>query len=232
MIHIPVLLNEIKAHFELFRSYPNPIYFDGTFGRGGHYRELKKMIPQMKAVVFDQDPEAIKYAHQEFSNEITSEELVIFHDNFANFEKHYQGPIDFALLDLGVSSPQLDEAYRGFSFYHQGPLDMRMNNSSGTTAADIVNNYSEKELADLFISLGEVRNPFRVVRAIIHDRDKTPFVNTKDLSGMIERVDGWRRKGFHPATQYFMALRLAVNNELQVVEQVLPQLMKRINSGG
>ena len=102
MIHIPVLLNEIKAHFELFRSYPNPIYLDGTFGRGGHYRELKKMIPQMKAIAFDQDPEAIKYAQQNFSNEITNKELVIFHDNFANFDKHYQGPIDFALLDLGV----------------------------------------------------------------------------------------------------------------------------------
>lgn len=232
MSHIPVLLNEIKSTFQPFVGFSRPLYLDGTFGRGGHYKELKLLIPQLQTIAFDQDPEAIKYANKYFAKEIDSGELRIIHDNFINFQKYGIEKIDMILLDLGVSSPQLDQPERGFSFYHQGPLDMRMNNSAGLTAADIIQNESEKELITLFQQLGEVRSPYRVVKAIMHDRESKPFLNTKDLSGLIERVDGWRRKGFHPATQYFMALRLAVNKELQVIKEVVPLLMEHLNSGG
>lgn len=232
MIHIPVLLSEVKTAFEPLKEYTAPVYFDGTFGRGGHYREIKAMIPQMKAIAFDQDPEAIEYGKKNFAADIESGALTLIHDNFVNFSHHELPKFDFMLLDLGVSSPQLDQPGRGFSFYHQGPLDMRMNNSTGVTAADIIHSYSEKELIQLFQELGEVKSPFRVVKAIVHDRETKRFDYTKDLSGLIERVDGWRRKGFHPATQYFMALRLAVNNELGVISEVIPQMMEQLNLNG
>jgi 16S rRNA (cytosine1402-N4)-methyltransferase len=232
MVHIPVLYNEIVAAFEPFADQSEIVYLDGTFGRGGHYRLLLEKNPNMKTLAFDQDPDAFTYAQGQFSDLMKSGKLVFHQDNFVNFDKHYWGPIDFALLDLGVSSPQLDEPARGFSFYHDGPLDMRMNNKEGITAADLVNELSENDLIILFKTLGEVHSPFRVVRAILEDRKTTPFTTTKQLSGLIERVDGWRKKGFHPATQYFMALRLKVNRELEVIEEVLPKLMSQLRNDG
>ena len=232
MAHIPVLYNEIVATFAPFVDKSETVYFDGTFGRGGHYRLLLEKNPSMTAIVFDQDPDAHSFAETHFADQIKSGKLRLHQDNFAHFDKHYTGMIDFALLDLGVSSPQLDEPSRGFSFYHEGPLDMRMNNQEGITAADLVNTMTEQELVGLFQSLGEVHNPFKVVRAILEDRKEKPFTTTKELSGLIERVDGWRRKGFHPATQYFMALRLKVNRELDVIEEVIPKLMAKLRPQG
>ncbi len=232
MVHIPVLYNEIVTAFDPFEDQSEIIYFDGTFGRGGHYRLLLDKNPKLRTIAFDQDPDAHSYAQTHFGDLIKSQQLTMYLDNFVNFDKHYDGLIDFALLDLGVSSPQLDEPERGFSFYHEGPLDMRMNNTQGITAAELVNSMTEQELVGLFLSLGEVPSPFKVVRAIIEDRKTKPFTTTTQLSGLIERVDGWRRKGFHPATQYFMALRLKVNRELDVVENVLPRLMAKLRPGG
>lgn len=232
MVHIPVLYNEIVATFAPYVDQSETVYLDGTFGRGGHYRLLLDKNPKLKTIAFDQDPDAYAYAEEHFGDLMRSKQLLFYQDNFVNFEKHYSGPIDFALLDLGVSSPQLDEPGRGFSFYHDGPLDMRMNNKQGITAADLVNTMSEQELVGLFTSLGEVYSPFKVVRAILEDRKTTPFTTTKQLSSLIERVDGWRRKGFHPATQYFMALRLKVNRELDVIEEVLPKLMAQLRPQG
>ena len=139
MIHIPVLANEIMTAFEPFVDRPDVINLDGTFGRGGHYQLLLDKNPSMKTYAFDQDPDAQSYAQTHFADQIKNQKLLMFHDNFVNFEKHCPELIDFALLDLGVSSPQLDVPARGFSFYHDGPLDMRMNNQTGTTAADLVN---------------------------------------------------------------------------------------------
>lgn len=233
--HIPVLLQEILEMFApVVEAQPGAAlrYFDGTFGRGGHLRAILEKYPQISAVAMDQDPDAVAYARENFAEWIDSGRLTIHHRNFADFTREEFGEFDLMLLDLGVSSPQLDQGPRGFSFYHEGPLDMRMNNSQGTTAADVVASLSEEELNEVFKELGEIQRPYRVTRAIIHDREEKPFTTTRDLAGLIERVEGWHRKGFHPATQYFMALRLYVNRELEVVENSLEKLAHGLKSKG
>ena len=184
------------------------------------------------ATVMDQDMTAIEFGHDQFKSLVQNQQLEIIHGNFADFKLHCHGTYDAILLDLGVSSPQLDEKSRGFSFYDNGPLDMRMNQGADLTAAQIINTYTEDALLQIFHRLGEISHPGKVVRAIIKDRIDKPFVSTEQLAGLIERVDGWKTKGYHPATQYFMALRLAVNNELNVIESVLPQLVDALNEGG
>lgn len=236
--HIPVLLAPVvdllcsELNKDLLDSPKEIRYFDGTFGRGGHYKALKSLIPNLRTVAYDQDPEAIKYAQINFKTEVESGDLQVQHANFSQFSTEKLGTFDMMLLDLGVSSPQLDQAERGFSFYHEGPLDMRMNLQSELTAETIINEFSEQELIQIFQEYGEVRSPFRVVRALVHDRKTKPFKTTQQLAGLIERVEGWRKKGFHPATLYFQGLRLAVNQELEVVNEALPKLIAGLKPGG
>jgi 16S rRNA (cytosine1402-N4)-methyltransferase len=219
--------------------------FDGTFGRGGHTRAVMRENPSAKMIGMDWDEEAIRFGGENFAGEIASGQLRLIHATYGDFKKvrdterasggapsGFTEGFDLMLLDLGVSSPQLDTAERGFSFYHDGPLDMRMDQRLGTTAADVINTWEEQDLARVFIELGEVQRPFRVVRAICHDRKTKPFETTKQLAGLIERVDGWQKKGSHPATRYFMALRLAVNEELSVLMQALPDLIEGLAPGG
>lgn len=231
--HIPVLLNEVLDSFSVFEGRQDLIYFDGTYGRGGHFREIKKKYSPEVSYLTDQDTSAIKKAQMDWVEEIKAGAVFVQHQNFYEFiESHSELKFDMVLLDLGVSSPQLDQAERGFSFNKDGPLDMRMNQSAGITAAEIVNTYSPEDLMSIFKSYGEIQNPARVIRAIVNDRVAKPFTTTLQLAGLIERVDGWHKKGFHPATQYFMALRLVVNRELEVVENVLPLLMKQMRDQG
>jgi 16S rRNA (cytosine1402-N4)-methyltransferase len=230
--HYPVMLNEVLEAFAPYKELSSPRYFDGTFGRGGHYLAVKHFTPQMKAVVMDQDLVAVEYAKTRFQTEVQSGDLEVIHGNFSQFSDTKLKNFDMMLLDLGVSSPQLDQADRGFSFYNEGPLDMRMNQQQGLTAEMIVNTATENELIRIFKEYGEVHSPFRVVRAMCHDRKEKAYKSTKELAGLIERVDGWRQKGHHPATKYFMALRLAVNSELEVVSAALPAMMKALNPGG
>lgn len=224
--HVPVLLSEVLEAFLPLKERKGLIYYDGTFGRGGHYSEIKKNFNLEKSFATDQDEQAISYARKNFP------EVEITHENFLAFAKNNINTFDMALLDLGVSSPQLDEASRGFSFNKEGPLDMRMNQKSDLTAANLVNEYSDQDLIDIFKEYGEVQNPLRVVRAIVQDRVTKPFTTTLQLAQMIERIDGWQKKGFHPATQYFMALRLVVNRELQVVDEAVPKLIEKLRDGG
>ncbi len=226
--HIPVMRTEILNSFASVLADSDLAeirYFDGTFGRGGHLKAILEADSRVTAVAFDQDPEAIIFGEKTYSEWVKNGRLKLFNLNFSDFEIERFGKFDLMLLDLGVSSPQLDQGHRGFSFYHDGPLDMRMNNESGATAADIVNNYSEDELIRIFKEYGEIFKSFRVVRAIVHDRKAKPFTTTRELAGLIERVDGWHKKGFHPATQYFMALRLEVNQELQAIENAFEKLV-------
>ena len=233
--HVPVMAQEVLQSFarpEDQVSQREFRYFDGTFGRGGHYALIKNIFPRLKAVVFDQDLVAVEHAKEQFKTEVQSENLLVQHANFSQFSSEKWGLFDMMLLDLGVSSPQLDEASRGFSFYHDGPLDMRMNSTQEVTAAMLINEAPEQELNRIFHEYGEVHSPFRVVRAIVNDRKTTPFTTTKQLASLIERVEGWRRKGFHPATLFFQGLRLAVNQELESVESALPELIKGLKPGG
>lgn len=230
--HYPVLLQEVLAAFYPYRAQDHVQYFDGTFGRGGHYSALKEVIPQLNATVMDQDQHAIDYAKARFQTEVQNGQLKVIHGNFSQFSEHNLKDFDMMLLDLGVSSPQLDQAERGFSFYNDGPLDMRMNQQQGLTAEMIVNTASEEDLIRIFRDYGEVYRPSRVVRAIVHDRKTKAFQSTNQLASLIERVDGWQVKGHHPATKYFMALRLAVNSELEVVAAALPAMIKALKPRG
>ncbi len=224
--HIPVMMNEVLEAFSVLKGRPDLTYFDGTFGRGGHLKAIAEAIQPSHLMASDQDLEAIKYAKENFP------EVDIRHQNFTEFAQINKLKLDAVLLDLGVSSPQLDQAERGFSFNKEGPLDMRMNQSQTLSAKEIVNEYSEEDLIRIFKIYGEVERPQRVVKAICLDRLTKPFTSTMQLSGLIERVDGWKKKGFHPATQYFMALRLVVNMELQVVEESIPLFIEQLKDGG
>jgi 16S rRNA (cytosine1402-N4)-methyltransferase len=235
--HQPVMLGEIVEAFSPVYSLstsasPAPIHFDGTFGRGGHISGLLSRFPHLQIVSCDQDKEAIEYGLNYFRAEIETGQVSLYHCNFFEFSFPGVSIVDTALLDLGVSSPQLDEARRGFSFLHEGPLDMRMNQDSELTAAQVLMEMEEVELIKLFQIYGEVQRPHRVVRAIVHDRKEKVFSSTKDLAEMIARIDGWRKKGFHPATQYFMALRIYVNQELQILPGALEKIIARLKLNG
>lgn len=247
MGHKPVFLREV---LEIFSTHEGPVrdYFDGTFGRGGHARAVLERFPEARLWAFDRDADAIRYGMDTFANLTAAPGATgrahFFHANYADFNEvakqerargsaeKFPEKFDLMLLDLGVSSPQLDEAERGFSFYNDGPLDMRMDRRQELSAEEIVNNWSEQDLARAFIELGEVQRPYRVVRAIVHDRVAKPFTSTRQLASLIERVDGWQKKGAHPATRYFMALRLAVNDELGALERSLSDLLQALANNG
>lgn len=232
--HIPVLLSEVLQAFSSYEKPPQWL-LDGTFGRGGHTRELLKQFPTLQVLGLDRDHEAIAFGQNQFPKDIESGRLKLEHLSFLQFSRNLEIPcdrFDFILLDLGVSSPQLDQAERGFSFYHDGPLDMRMDHQQKTTAAEVINTWDEDQLVEIFQTYGEIRHPFRVVRAIVHDRKEKPFLTTRQLAGLIERVDGWRQKGKNPATQYFMALRLLINQELEQVRESIPRLIQSLVPGG
>jgi 16S rRNA (cytosine1402-N4)-methyltransferase len=232
-LHKAVLLNEVVDSFSTLELRSDLIYLDGTYGRGGHFRAIRSKYAPQKCFIVDQDQVAIQQAHHEWEIQTQEQSIEIFHQNFYEFtEQHPTQNFDMVLLDLGVSSPQLDQADRGFSFNKDGPLDMRMNQTSKLTAADIINTYEPEDLIEIFKSYGEIHTSGRVVRAIVNDRATTPFTSTLQLAGLIERVDGWQKKGFHPATQYFMALRLVINRELEVIEKVLPLLIEQMRDQG
>jgi 16S rRNA (cytosine1402-N4)-methyltransferase len=228
--HEPVLLTEI---IEFVKSGPQARILDVTFGRGGHTGEILQKFPASRVTAIDQDPEAIAYGRNRFASSIAEGRLRLVAAAFHRLDQiRSEGPWDFILADLGVSSPQLDEAHRGFSFYHEGPLDMRMDPSQSSTARDFLQTADEAELCSVFRTLGEVRRPERVARAIVADRAHREFTTTRELAGLIERIEGWRQKGHHPATRYFLALRLQVNRELEVLREALPVWMSLLGPGG
>ena len=237
-LHKPVLVNEIlkgfKDHFSDYKSF---CILDGTFGCGGHYQVLKESFgKRLNYIAFDQDKEAIKYAEDNFSKAIENKELEVFHMNFSDFEKvndalKKRNP-EAVFLDLGLSSSQLDNPKRGFSFYHEGPLDMRMNTDLDVTAADILNEGPLEELREIFLNYGEVYAPRKLLNAIDKKRKNSPFSKTTEFSSLIERACGWRKKGSHPATQYFQALRLCVNKELESLDEALKQYQGLLAFGG
>lgn len=231
-VHIPVMLPEVLEALSYVANPPERL-LDGTFGRGGHTKALLQKYENLKAIGVDRDETAHEFAKNNYADLLESGRLSLWQGSYRKYiEAHPQEKFDLILLDLGVSSPQLDSAERGFSFYGDGPLDMRMGHHQQTTAADIINTWDEEELIEIFKKYGEIHSPFRLVRAVVHDRKIKPFTSTAQLAGLMERVEGWRQKGKHPATQYFMALRLVVNQELEDLENSLPLMINALNPGG
>jgi 16S rRNA (cytosine1402-N4)-methyltransferase len=227
--HIPVMLGEAVEGLSV---RADGRYLDGTFGRGGHAREvLSHLGPAGRLLLMDRDPTAIAAARAEFAGDAR---VAIRHANFSSLAEWDETAVglDGVLLDLGVSSPQLDEAARGFSFMADAPLDMRMDPTQGQSAADFVAQASEREIADVLWNFGEERHSRRIARAIVADRDSTPFTRTGQLAALIERVVGRREPGKHPATRSFQALRICVNGELDALQQGLSAALERLKPGG
>jgi 16S rRNA (cytosine1402-N4)-methyltransferase len=182
----------------------------------------------------DKDVSAIAVANERFADDARFE---IAHGSFAELAELIEargmtGKVDGVLLDLGVSSPQLDEAERGFSFQNDGPLDMRMDQTRGQSAADWVNNATEEEIARVIKEFGEERFAKRMARAVVTERQKTPFTRTKHLAEVIKEANPAWEKGKHPATRAFQAIRIHVNNELTDLDAVLEQALKVLAIGG
>jgi 16S rRNA (cytosine1402-N4)-methyltransferase len=228
-VHVPVLLDEVIAALQPRRG---DYFVDCTVGLGGHAAAILEQIsPSGKLLGIDADPKAIKVSQDRLSD--YGKAVILVNDNFVNLEaicrRYHLHPVDGILLDLGVSSLQLDTAERGFSFHLDAPLDMRFDPGQGLTASDIVNRFSEQELAKLIERYGEERHSRRIARHIVQSR---PVATTVELAHLVEQALGGKRARIHPATRTFMALRIAVNSELQNLELALRQTPNLLRPGG
>ncbi|GAB2197146.1 16S rRNA (cytosine(1402)-N(4))-methyltransferase RsmH [Sessilibacter sp. MAH4] len=229
--HYSVLLKEAV---EALVITDDGYYVDGTYGRGGHSEQiLSRLNSQGHLLAIDKDPQAITDARK-FSEDKRFE---IAHASFAEMqpllaERSKVGEVQGVLLDLGVSSPQLDQAERGFSFTHDGPLDMRMNTTSGMSASDWVNSASEQDMVWVFKTYGEERFAKRIARAIAQRRLETPFTRTADLAEVVAAANPAWEKGKNPATRVFQAIRIHVNNELGDLEAALNEALEVLAVGG
>lgn len=223
--HVPVLLKEC---IEGLQIDPTGVYVDVTFGGGGHSREIIKHLTKGKLVAFDQDRDAAK-------NIINDEKFIFVPHNFRflrNFLK-YQGfkKVDGILADLGVSSHHFDTADRGFSIRFDAPLDMRMNQLAGNTAADVLNNYSEKEISDLLFIYGEITSSRKIASKIVSVRKEKPFKTTGDFIELVKPFGPKSRENKFLA-QAFQALRIEVNGEMDVLKEFLEQVPKVLKPNG
>jgi 16S rRNA (cytosine1402-N4)-methyltransferase len=231
-VHVPVLLDEVVAALQ---PRPGGRFIDCTVGLGGHATAiLEEISPSGRLLGIDADPDAIKISKDKLSD--YGETVTLVNDNFTNLEaiceRYHIHPVDGILFDLGVSSLQLDTAERGFSFHRDANLDMRFNPEQGLTASDIVNRFSEQELTKLIERYGEERHSRRIARHIVQNR---PVVTTAELAQLVEQAligPAARRGKIQPATRTFMALRIAVNNELQNLELALKQAPNLLRPGG
>lgn len=232
--HIPVLLKEAV---DALITAENGVYVDATFGRGSHSRAiLDQLGPQARLIAFDKDPEAVAYAKQHVANE---SRFSIIHSSFARLQlaleaKGVLGQVNGILFDLGVSSPQLDNPERGFSFSRDGQLDMRMDTTQGIDAMNWLATVGEKELADVLWQYGEEKYSRRIARAIVTMRDDTPITSTAQLADIVLRAVP-KQKGTwdkHPATRSFQAIRIAINEELTDLQLGLAQALAALAPGG
>jgi 16S rRNA (cytosine1402-N4)-methyltransferase len=227
--HVPVMLAQC---LDALSVRPDGTYLDGTFGRGGHARAvLAQLGPGGRLLLMDRDPAAIAAARGEFGSDAR---VAIRHGSFADladWEATHRG-LDGVLFDLGVSSPQLDDAARGFSFQADAPLDMRMDPSHGESAAGFLARASEADIADVLWQFGEERMSRRIARAIVERRRTQPLARTGELAELIAKSIGRREPGKHPATRSFQALRIAVNHELEALEHGLQGALARLRPGG
>ncbi|SHE20064.1 16S rRNA (cytosine(1402)-N(4))-methyltransferase RsmH [methanotrophic endosymbiont of Bathymodiolus puteoserpentis (Logatchev)] len=232
-MHLPVLYSEALRELTI---KPSGIYIDCTFGRGGHSKGLLQQLgPEGKLLALDRDLDAI--------NSDTAQELFkdprfeLEHCCFSRLQnvvekRGWMGKVDGILMDFGVSSPQLDNAERGFSFMQDGPLDMRMDCSSGLSAAEWLASVSEQDLVRVLYDYGEERFARRIAAAIVAQRLEAPLVTTKQFVDLLVAVIPFREKHKHPATRSFQAVRIAVNHELDEISAVLGQAVNVLASGG
>lgn len=210
-------------------------YVDGTFGRGGHSREiLRHLGPAGRLLVFDKDPEAIAIAEQ---IQQSDHRLSVTHGPFSQLqqtarEASLNGKINGVLFDLGVSSPQLDDAGRGFSFMHDGPLDMRMNPEEGISAREWINSASQEEIADVLYQYGEERHSRRMARRIVELRKEEPITRTAQLAEIIKHANPAWEKDKHPATRAFQGIRIFINGEFDELAKGLEQALAVLAVGG
>lgn len=218
LTHDSVLLNEAVDALDIQGERADGIYLDGTFGRGGHSRLiLERLGKNGRLIAFDKDPEAVRVASR-----ITDSRFEIVHGSFADLEKALAErkieKIDGILLDLGISSPQIEDAQRGFSFRLDGPLDMRMDSSRGIPAREWLATENEKKIAEVIHQYGEERFAFQIAKEIVASRAIQPIDSTKQLAEIVARAVKTFEKGKNPATRTFQAIRIYINRELEELE--------------
>ncbi|SEI40077.1 16S rRNA (cytosine1402-N4)-methyltransferase [Allopseudospirillum japonicum] len=232
--HISVLLQEAV---DALVHQPQGHYLDGTFGRGGHSRAiLQSLHPEGRLYAFDKDPQAFTQAQKLHSQDAR---LYPIQDSFAQMQTHLHqitgqahAQLDGILLDLGVSSPQLDDPERGFSFLHDGPLDMRMNPDVGESAAQWIARASATEIADVLYHYGEERFSRRMAKAIVEARQQAPITRTQTLAEIIKAANPAWEKGKHPATRAFQGIRIYINRELDDLKEALQAAITCLKPGG
>ena len=231
--HISVLLNECIDNLNI---KPDGIYVDGTMGGGGHSLEIAKRLTTGRLICIDQDPNAHEAAGKRLAE--YKDRITFVRDNFGNIKSILDSlgieKIDGMLLDIGVSSHQLDEAERGFSYQQDAPLDMRMNPDRPFSAYDVVNGYDEDELDRVIFTYGEERWARRIAQFIVKEREATPIEPTGELVDIIKKAvpKGARKDGPHPAKRTFQAIRIEVNGELEVLQRAIDDVAARLAVGG
>ena len=210
---------------------------DATFGRGGHCQAVLECCPDISIAAMDVDKTALEWGKKHLRSQNIYWAHASFHHFPAGLTKCFPrlacpSQFDMIIMDLGVSSPQLDQAERGFSFYHDGPLDMRMDQTQSFSAGDIVNGWNAKDLHHLFKSYGEIFRPGKVINALLRERKKQKITRTGQLSRLIEKHTRWKTPHRHPAAPYFLALRMKVNNELDGLKSAWPALIHALKPGG
>lgn len=231
--HISVLLNECIDNLNI---RPDGIYVDGTMGGGGHSLEIAKRLTTGRLICIDQDPNAYEAAGKRLAE--YKDRITFVRDNFGNIANILDSlgieKIDGMLLDIGVSSHQLDEAERGFSYQQDAPLDMRMNPDRPFSAYDVVNGYDEDELDRVIFTYGEERWARRIAQFIVKEREAKPIETTGELVDIIKKAvpKGARKDGPHPAKRTFQAIRIEVNGELEVLQRAIDDVAARLAVGG
>ena len=229
--HITVLLHEAVAGLQV---QANGVYVDGTFGRGGHSRLILSQLGEHgRLIVFDKDPQAIAVANQLSAADAR---ITVVHDGFATLDVALARlgveAIDGALFDLGISSPQIDEAARGFSFRFDAPLDMRMDTTRGLSAAQWLAEADENDIHEVIKNYGEERFSRQIARTIVARRVESPIATTGQLAKLVAQVVHTRERGQDPATRTFQAIRIFINRELEEIASVLPQAVEHLTVGG
>ncbi len=227
--HLPVMWKEVMDGLQIKQ---NGTYLDGTFGRGGHARGiLAQLGAEGRLLIMDKDPEAVGFAQQHFLDDAR---VALYHGSFAEMPAWQEAlaGLDGVLFDLGVSSPQLDVAERGFSFRLDGPLDMRMNTALGESAAQWLARASEKEIAEVLWLYGEEKMSRKIARTLVEKRQETPFTRTAQLAECIASIVGRGDSKIHPATRSFQAIRIFINRELADLEAGLQAAHDLLKPGG